>query len=217
MWAGVKGQLDSSTEDPLAPQGCPWQRRDFYDYIFISPVIFILMVNIAFLMKIMWVLITKLRATKTLESEQYRKAAKALLVLIPLLGVTYILVIATPTHRMGEVIFTFIQAILLSIQGFIVAVLYCFLNGEVQNSVRHRLERWKIHRAVGRGHHQPLNSQASSQGEKFYRNRGIRNSSISFATSTSLINFQSVRTPSVNKLDSCTPLQATESTKDDAV
>ncbi|GFY47327.1 diuretic hormone receptor, partial [Trichonephila inaurata madagascariensis] len=78
----------------------------------------------------MWVLITKLRATNTVESEQYRKAAKALLVLIPLLGVTYILVIATPNHRTGEVIFTFIQATLLSIQGFIVAVLYCFLNGE---------------------------------------------------------------------------------------
>ncbi|OQR73143.1 diuretic hormone receptor-like [Tropilaelaps mercedesae] len=46
----------------------------------------------------MWVLITKLRAATTAESQQYRKAAKALLVLIPLLGGCYILVITTPNE-----------------------------------------------------------------------------------------------------------------------
>lgn len=44
----------------------------------------------------MWVLITKLRVATTAESQQYRKAAKALLVLIPLLGGCYIIVITTP-------------------------------------------------------------------------------------------------------------------------
>lgn len=45
-----------------------------------------------------------------------RKAAKALLVLIPLLGVTYIVVIVTPTHRTARVIFSYAQALLLSTQ-----------------------------------------------------------------------------------------------------
>ncbi|KFM67079.1 Diuretic hormone receptor, partial [Stegodyphus mimosarum] len=172
-------------------------------------------------MKIMWVLITKLRATNTVESEQYRKAAKALLVLIPLLGVTYILVIATPDHRTGEVIFTFIQATLLSLQGFIVAVLYCFLNGEVQNSFRHRFERWKVRRAINRGQHQTLSCRSSPHdGEKLYRNRGVRDSCTSFATSTSFINFQSGRSPSVpavNRFDNCLPVLETTPMKDDAV
>ncbi|XP_015924071.1 diuretic hormone receptor-like [Parasteatoda tepidariorum] len=220
-WAIVKGHF-GHTIDSLAPQGCPWQTRDYYDYIFISPVLLVLLINTIFLIKIMWVLITKLRATNTIESEQYRKAAKALLVLIPLLGVTYILVIATPNHRTGEVIFTFIQATLLSIQGFIVAVLYCFLNGEVQNSVRHRLERWKIRRAVQYGQHHSLNCRSSPHDEKFYQGRNVRDSCISFATSTSFINFQSITSrspsiPAINKLENCSSHPETICVKDDIV
>ncbi|GIY93122.1 hypothetical protein CEXT_307841 [Caerostris extrusa] len=44
------------------------------------------------------------------------KAAKALLVLIPLLGTTYVLVIVTPSHRTARVIFSYLQAVLLSTQ-----------------------------------------------------------------------------------------------------
>ncbi|XP_023214286.1 diuretic hormone receptor-like, partial [Centruroides sculpturatus] len=80
----------------------------------------------------MWVLITKLRAATSVESQQYRKASKALLVLIPLLGITYVLVIVTPNHGTAKIWFAYFQAALLSTQGFTVAVLYCFLNGEVR-------------------------------------------------------------------------------------
>lgn len=47
---------------------------------------------------------------------QNRKAAKALLVLIPLLGVTYLLVIVTPPWGTAKIIFTYLQAALLSTQ-----------------------------------------------------------------------------------------------------
>ena len=58
-------------------------------------------------------LVTKLRSTTSPESQQYRKATKALLVLVPLLGVTYLLVLVapTPTH-----VISFIQSILASTQ-----------------------------------------------------------------------------------------------------
>ncbi|XP_076352574.1 diuretic hormone receptor-like [Tachypleus tridentatus] len=149
IWAPVKAFFSSSLNDKFLLLDCPWQSRDNYDYIFISPVILVLVVNMFFLGQIMWVLITKLRAATTIEHKQYRKAAKALLVLIPLLGVTYVLVIVTPTHRTARVVFTYIQATLLSTQGLSVSILYCFLNGEVQNTLRQHLQRWKTLRSVG--------------------------------------------------------------------
>lgn len=36
-------------------------------------------------------------------------------------------------------------------QGFSVALFYCFLNTEVQNAMRHHLERWQAKRTVGGG------------------------------------------------------------------
>ena len=99
-------------------------------------------------MVIMYVLITKLRASTSAESQQYRKAAKALLVLIPLLGLTYVLLLVTPTDGQAKVIFTYLQAALYSTQGFLVAVLYCFLNGEVRHCIHSHLHRWNTVRLL---------------------------------------------------------------------
>ncbi|KOB67231.1 Diuretic hormone receptor, partial [Operophtera brumata] len=62
-----------------------------------------------------WVLITKLRSANTLETEQYRKATKALLVLIPLLGITYLLVIYGPSDDSWFAhAFDYMRAVMLS-------------------------------------------------------------------------------------------------------
>ncbi|CAG7734184.1 unnamed protein product [Allacma fusca] len=93
----------------------------------------------------MWVLITKLRSATNPETQQSRKAAKALVVLMPLLGITYVLVLRgssqTPAYEI-------IRALLISTQGFLVALLYCFLNGEVRKALRHR---WNRLRSMGQG------------------------------------------------------------------
>lgn len=62
------------------------------------------------------VLITKLRSANTVETRQYHKASKALLVLIPLLGITYLIVIYGPESGVQSHIFAILQALLLSIQ-----------------------------------------------------------------------------------------------------
>lgn len=62
------------------------------------------------------VLITKLRSANTVETRQYRKASKALLVLIPLLGITYLVVLAGPNEGVGSYIFVVARAFLLSTQ-----------------------------------------------------------------------------------------------------
>ncbi|XP_076327793.1 diuretic hormone receptor-like [Tachypleus tridentatus] len=191
IWAPVKAYFSPMTSGIFLHQGCPWQSKDNYDYVFIVPVIGILLVNIFFLTRIMWVLITKLRAATTFEHKQYRKAAKALLVLIPLLGVTYILVIVTPNHRTAQVVFTYLQATLLSTQGLIVAILYCFLNGEVRNSLRHHMERWKMVRTLGGAPRHCVNYRPSQHGDVLHtytsRTPDGRGSCVSFSTSTSFI------------------------------
>ena len=61
-------------------------------------------------------LITKLRSANNVETQQYRKASKALLVLIPLLGVTYILVMAGPSEGSAAKYYEHVRAMLLSTQ-----------------------------------------------------------------------------------------------------
>nr|CAH7727228.1 unnamed protein product [Callosobruchus chinensis] len=65
----------------------------------------------------MWVLITKLRTSNSLEMQQYHKAAKALLVLTPLLGITYVVTIYSPGITDERVdVFECARAVLLSTQ-----------------------------------------------------------------------------------------------------
>lgn len=75
-------------------------------------------------MRLLQVLITKLWSANNVETQQYRKASKALLVLIPLLGVTYILVIAGPTEGQVANAFSYTRAILLSTQVRVFAKMY---------------------------------------------------------------------------------------------
>lgn len=192
-WALVKAYYaHSNRDDILMNNSCTWQSKDHYDYIFQCPIILVLIINIFFLCQIMWVLITKLRAATSVESKQYWKAAKALLVLIPLLGITYVVVIVTPTENTAKAVFTYLQAALLSTQGLTVAILYCFLNGEVRNSIRHHIERWKNQRGIGKAPRHSLTYRTSLQGEcvRLYNNRSgyrERGSCMSFSTTTTCI------------------------------
>uniref|UniRef100_A0A1B0A4Q4 G-protein coupled receptors family 2 profile 2 domain-containing protein n=1 Tax=Glossina pallidipes TaxID=7398 RepID=A0A1B0A4Q4_GLOPL len=95
---------------------CSWMRESHIDWIFQGPASLVLLLNLIFLVRIMWVLITKLRSANTLETRQYRKAAKALLVLIPLFGITYLLVLVGPEQGVSRNLFEIIRAFLISTQ-----------------------------------------------------------------------------------------------------
>ncbi|XP_058054215.1 diuretic hormone receptor-like isoform X2 [Anopheles bellator] len=127
---------------------CSWMRESHIDWIIQGPSCAVLVINLIFLLRIMWVLITKLRSANTVETRQYRKASKALLVLIPLLGITYLIVIYGPVEGVGSHIFATTRALLLSTQGFVVSLLYCFLNSEVRQTLRHHFYRWRDERNI---------------------------------------------------------------------
>ncbi|XP_040578062.1 diuretic hormone receptor isoform X3 [Lepeophtheirus salmonis] len=98
------------------------------------------------------VVITKLRSPNCSSEDnnhQHWKATKALLVIIPLLGITYMITIYAPSN--GSVfanVLQHIRALLLSTQGFAVTLPYCFLNTEVRNITKNNWERWKMIRSL---------------------------------------------------------------------
>ncbi|KAL1506204.1 hypothetical protein ABEB36_005606 [Hypothenemus hampei] len=143
IWVIFKSVLMDSTHDQT--DACTWFNTSTMDYIFQVPTIIVLVVNIIFMISIMVVLVTKLRSANTLEIQQYRKAVKALAVLIPLLGVTYAITIYAPWLSIWDML----RSALLSVQGFMVALFYCFLNTEVQNTLKHHFENWKTEKSIG--------------------------------------------------------------------
>ncbi|XP_037692923.1 corticotropin-releasing factor receptor 2 isoform X2 [Choloepus didactylus] len=105
---------------------------DLVDYIYQGPIILVLLINFIFLFNIVRILMTKLRASTTSEMIQYRKAVKATLVLLPLLGITYMLFFVNPGEdNLSQIVFIYFNSFLQSFQGFFVSVFYCFFNGEV--------------------------------------------------------------------------------------
>lgn len=146
----------STGPDGLALSGeskmCIWMHEHQVDWIHKAPALAGLALNLFFLIRIMWVLITKLRSANTLETEQYRKATKALLVLIPLLGITNLLVLCGPNDESWFAhAFDYTRALMLSTQGFTVALFYCFMNTEVRHAIGYHVERWKTGRTIGGG------------------------------------------------------------------
>ncbi|KAJ8793138.1 hypothetical protein J1605_003815 [Eschrichtius robustus] len=189
---------------PLWPSRCWFGKRPgvYTDYIYQGPMILVLLplarthaqaippcvklqINFIFLFNIVRILMTKLRASTTSETIQYRhsgdllqpsprpgpshqargpsplpgwavtlglprylphprKAVKATLVLLPLLGITYMLFFVNPGEdEVSRVVFIYFNSFLESFQGFFVSVFYCFLNSEVRSAIRKRWHRWQ--------------------------------------------------------------------------
>ncbi|KNC24563.1 hypothetical protein FF38_09717 [Lucilia cuprina] len=199
VWSIAKGlTMSSATTDQIQIEGCPWMQETHVDWIFQGPVCVVLIINLIFLLRIMWVLITKLRSANTVETRQYRKAAKALLVLIPLFGITYLVVLAGPSE--GGVMshmFAILRAFLLSTQGFSVSLFYCFLNSEVRNALKHHISTWQdsrnirlnqSRRYVSKGFAKDTSPNTESKRPlTSYYGKGKRESCVSSATTTTLV------------------------------
>ncbi|KAM3857097.1 calcitonin gene-related peptide type 1 receptor-like [Diretmus argenteus] len=105
-------------------------------YIIHGPICAALLVNLFFLLNIVRVLITKLKVTHQAESSLYMKAVRATLILVPLLGIQFVLIPYKPQERVALEIFQYVMNILMHYQGLLVATIFCFFNGEVQCVLR---------------------------------------------------------------------------------
>ncbi|KAI4872347.1 hypothetical protein NFI96_016868, partial [Prochilodus magdalenae] len=132
----------------LENEGC-WERRvnSWIWWILRVPVFLVIIVNMVFFMRIIRTLVSKMRAPDMIGNEfkQHRKLAKSTLLLVSLFGVQYALFTFLPddVSILTFQIWNAIELAMASTQGFIVALLYCFLNGEVQHEIKRRWRRWQ--------------------------------------------------------------------------
>merc|ERR1719411_248006 len=100
----------------------------------------------------MTAVVAKLQSSGAGEVERlHYKSARALVIVIPLLGFTYILTLVGPSYSLSPLahqIFQTCRVCLLSTQGAVITLPYCYLNSEVQQALLVRWRRWRLVRRV---------------------------------------------------------------------
>ncbi|XP_069378261.1 growth hormone releasing hormone receptor, like [Paralichthys olivaceus] len=115
-----------------------------YWWIIKGPIVVSIAVNFMLFMNIIRILIQKLnpRLIQFNNSSQYRRLTKSTLLLIPLFGTHYMFFNFLPDYFSVNLRLC-IELCMGSFQGLLVAILYCFLNQEVQKEVHMQWLRWQ--------------------------------------------------------------------------
>uniref|UniRef100_A0A8C6I397 Parathyroid hormone/parathyroid hormone-related peptide receptor n=1 Tax=Mus spicilegus TaxID=10103 RepID=A0A8C6I397_MUSSI len=114
------------------------------------PILASVVLNFILFINIIRVLATKLRETNAGRCDtrqQYRKLLRSTLVLVPLFGVHYTVFMALPYTEVSGTLWQIqmhYEMLFNSFQGFFVAIIYCFCNGEVQAEIRKSWSRWTL-------------------------------------------------------------------------
>ncbi|XP_059186439.1 glucagon receptor [Centropristis striata] len=116
-------------------------------WIIRAPILLAILVNFVIFIRIILILVSKLKAHQMRYTDYKFRLAKSTLALIPLLGIhEVVFAVLTEEHTDGilRTVNLFFQLFLNSFQGLFVAVLYCFINKEVQAEIKKKWQRWKM-------------------------------------------------------------------------
>ncbi|XP_078381914.1 uncharacterized protein LOC144664632 isoform X2 [Oculina patagonica] len=103
-------------------------------WIFVAFVAMIEFINFVILVRVVKEM-AKMQHTKDNMTEQIRIGIKACVVMVPLLGVTWLFGFLSPLHKAFFYIFT----ILNSIQGFLIFLLHCVRNSQIRERLKTRI------------------------------------------------------------------------------
>ncbi|XP_001379748.1 glucagon receptor isoform X2 [Monodelphis domestica] len=119
------------------------------------PVFLAILINFFIFIRIIQILVSKLQAHQMRYTDYKFRLAKSTLTLIPLLGIhEVVFAFVTDEHAQGTLrsIKLFFDLFLSSFQGMLVAILYCFVNKEVQGELLKSWHRWQLGRALEEEH-----------------------------------------------------------------
>uniref|UniRef100_A0A8C7JWB9 Glucagon receptor b n=1 Tax=Oncorhynchus kisutch TaxID=8019 RepID=A0A8C7JWB9_ONCKI len=105
--------------------------------------------NFFIFIRIIKILMSKLKAHQMRYTDYKFRLAKSTLTLIPLLGIhailfTLVIDESVPKGSKMRLIRLFYDLLFNSFQGLLVAILYCFVNKEVQSEMLKKWKRWKL-------------------------------------------------------------------------
>jgi len=135
-----------------------------YAYILSVPMTAALTVNLLFLINILRIVVSTVQqrscnstgpsaaapspalgatssASGPADTVQIKKAVRATLILFPLLGITNLLFFINPKNGTHDKIYMLFNASMQSSQGIFLAILYCFCNSEVQDTIKRKMHR----------------------------------------------------------------------------
>lgn len=153
----IYGAVRASLKDNII--AC-WSSESSFLWIMYAPVVLSMAINVVFVVNIMRLLITKLRQIP--EVAQTRKAVRATAILIPLLGLQFLLFIKRPEDKDSTLstIYQYVLAIFVPLQGAFVSIMYCFCNGEVLSLLK---RKWNQHNAMLPGKRKRAQSTSGTQ------------------------------------------------------
>ncbi|XP_056007722.1 calcitonin gene-related peptide type 1 receptor-like isoform X2 [Ostrea edulis] len=154
----------------LSDESCWANSYENLEWIFDAPNILFLFLNLVFLCNILRILLTQVQ-THPNEPGNFRRAVKAMFILIPLFGIhLFFTIYRIPISKEGGLEYERVSVIISHTQGFFVAMVFCFLNGEVisniRRSIRHSQNRFSTSKRLNQTTNQTLSIRSEYDGTK---------------------------------------------------
>ncbi|NWV66474.1 AGRD1 protein, partial [Malurus elegans] len=132
-------------------------------WAFVAPAMFVILVNIGILIAVTRV-ISRISADNYKvhgDANAFKLTAKAVAVLLPILGSSWIFgILAVNAHAL---VFQYIFAVFNSLQGFFMFLFHCLLNSEVRAAFKHKTKVWSLTSSSTRNiNAKPFNSDIMS-------------------------------------------------------
>ncbi|XP_044775964.1 vasoactive intestinal polypeptide receptor 2 [Neomonachus schauinslandi] len=143
-WTAARLSLEDTGCWDTNDHSVPW-------WVIRTPILISILVNFVLFISIIRILLQKLTSPDVggNDQSQYKRLAKSTLLLIPLFGVHYVVFAVFPIGISSKYQILF-ELCIGSFQGLVVAVLYCFLNSEVQSELKRKWRSLCRSRPCGR-------------------------------------------------------------------
>lgn len=123
------------------PKPCFFSHEDGSIWYFLVPVLIVIVINTGILARVTIVVVraAKLQVEKDTSQSLYQAKAglRSALLLVPLLGCSYVLGFVASVHGVFEILYDIIN----SLQGFFLALFYCVMNKEIRAAIGKYIKR----------------------------------------------------------------------------